>query len=31
MKMPSVIPDPIRNPGVKDWIPAYAGVTTHFQ
>ncbi|PIX20131.1 MAG: hypothetical protein COZ70_05190 [Deltaproteobacteria bacterium CG_4_8_14_3_um_filter_51_11] len=30
MRMPLVIPDLIRNPGVKDWIPAYAGMTMCF-
>jgi len=27
MKMPHVIPDPIRNPGVRDQIPASSGMT----
>ncbi|OIP42825.1 MAG: hypothetical protein COZ70_12205 [Deltaproteobacteria bacterium CG_4_8_14_3_um_filter_51_11] len=30
MKMPHVIPDLIRNPGINDWIPAYAVMTTYF-
>ena len=38
MKMPHVIPDLIRNPGINDWIPApgsgsgtgYAGITMYF-
>jgi crotonobetainyl-CoA:carnitine CoA-transferase CaiB-like acyl-CoA transferase len=25
-----VIPDSIRNPDIKDWIPAFAGMTIHF-
>jgi len=31
MKMPHVIPDSIRNPGAKDWIEAYASMTTDFR
>jgi len=30
MKMLHVIPDLIRNPGINDWIPAYAGMTMYF-
>jgi len=30
MKMPQLIPDPIRNQGEKDWIPACAGMTMDF-
>jgi len=30
MKMPHVIPDLIRNPGIKAWIPAAAGMTMYF-
>ena len=30
MKMPHVIPDLIRNPGIKAWIPASAGMTMYF-
>ena len=30
MKMPHVIPDLIWNPCVKDWIPAYTGMTMYF-
>jgi len=25
--MTVVIPDSIRNPGLKDWMPAFAGMT----
>jgi len=30
MKIPYVIPDSIRNPDVKEWIPASAGMTMYF-
>jgi len=30
MKMLHVIPDLIRNPGVRDWMPACAGMTMYF-
>jgi len=30
MKMPHVFPGLIRNPGINDWIPAYAGMTMYF-
>lgn len=29
MKKPPVIPDPIRNPGIDDWIPDSAGMTIY--
>ncbi|OIP41243.1 MAG: hypothetical protein AUK25_06075 [Desulfobacteraceae bacterium CG2_30_51_40] len=28
--MPHVIPDTVRNPVVRDWIPFYAGMTMYF-